>query len=299
MTYAPADLLAVRSYLIGTLDLAPGTARGVDLEANEVGIVGDPIHAASGGYHEGNDDLSRVGRLTSDYSKRESARDRPGSNAASALDIGQFDATLPSGRRVTLRSLSLALAAACAAGDPRARDIREVIYTPDGVAVRRWDRLGVRASGDSSHLYHTHVGFHRDAEGRRAGGDNVLGLFRALIEGESTVAFLDDKDARILAYRAHCDAADVPTVTTFVGEVVTHQGVTVRRALVADVAAVRATVDALAARPTPPVVMSPADRAAIVADLAAALGTIAQDAAAAAVRGVLGALDGAVPPAGS
>jgi len=179
MTYAPADISAVRTWLIAAFDLVKGTARGVDLEANEVGIVGDPAHAATGGYHEGNDDLSRVGRLTTDYSKRESGRDRPGTNAASALDIGDFDATV-GGRRHTLRSLSAAIVAACRAGDERARDVREVIWSPDGSTVQRWDRLGLRTSGDGTHRWHTHISFFRDAEGRRHLDDNFLGLLKAV-----------------------------------------------------------------------------------------------------------------------
>lgn len=168
MTYAPADLLAVRLYLL--------TSAG--LSGDAVGIVGDPDHIATGGYHVGNDDLARIGRLTGDYSKRESARDRPGTDGASALDIGEFVKG-----PVSLRTLSLGLVAACVRGDPRAADIREVIYTPDGVTVRRFDRLGVRSTGDSSHLFHTHLSFFRDSEGRRAQADNVLGLLRELIEG--------------------------------------------------------------------------------------------------------------------
>jgi hypothetical protein len=171
MTNAPADLLAVRRYLLTTTGLS----------GDAVGIVGDPDHAASGGYHEGNDDLARVGRLNTDYSKKESARDRPGTNAASALDIGDFTRG-----GVSLRSVSLGLVAACQRGDARCRDVREVIYTPDGSTVRRFDRLGIRSTGDSSHLFHTHISFFRDSEGRRDRPDNVLGLLAELIEGKST-----------------------------------------------------------------------------------------------------------------
>lgn len=168
MTYAPADLLAVRQYVMGH----------TGLDASSVGIAGDPAHASSGGYHEGNDDLANAGRLDSDYSKRESPRDRPGSNAASAEDIGDFNRD---GK--TLRQLSLFVVAKCQAGDPRCNDIREIIYTPDGSAVRRFDRLGIRSTGDSSHLYHTHLSFFRDSEGRRAGDGNFLGLLREFFEG--------------------------------------------------------------------------------------------------------------------
>lgn len=182
MTYNPVDLVGVRGYLSRTLGLS----------ANELGIMGDPAHASSGGYHEGNDDLARVGQLTSDYSKRESPRDRPGTDGASALDIGFFD-RIVSGRRVTLRSFSAGLVAACERGDPRARDIREVIWSPDGSVVRRWDRLGIRSTGSSSHLTHTHTSFFRDSEGRRDRDDNVFGLFRELLEGVDAMA-LDSAD---------------------------------------------------------------------------------------------------------
>jgi hypothetical protein len=195
MTFAPTDLLTVRQYLLSHTGL-PGDA---------VGIVGDPAHASTGGYHEGNDDLARVGRLSSDYSKRESVRDRPGTNNAAALDIGDF---IHAGR--TLRQLTLWLVARCVAGDPRTRDVREVIYTPDGQTVHRWDRLGIRSTGDDSHLIHTHLSFFRDSEGRRAAPDNILGLLAEFFEGVP-VAFLDDRNAAALAYRMDAIAAGSDT----------------------------------------------------------------------------------------
>jgi hypothetical protein len=164
VTYAPNDLLAVRSFLVARTTLDPAS----------LGIVGDPAHAATGGYHEGNDDLARVGRLNSDYSKRESTRDRPGTNAASALDIGDC---------YSLHSTTKAIVDACRAGDPRTRDIREVIYTLDDSTVQRWDRLGIRSTGDGTHLWHTHISFFRDSEGRRDDGDNFLGLLRSIFDG--------------------------------------------------------------------------------------------------------------------
>jgi hypothetical protein len=173
MSYAPADLLDIRDDLIVRLDL----------DANALGIVGDMAHI--GGYHCGADRVT-----TRDYSVVESGRDRAGlSNAASALDIGDFD-LVHAGRRITLRSLSTALVTACLSGDIRTRDIREVIYSPDGVTVARWDRLGVRSSGDSSHLWHTHVSMFRDAEGRRGYSDNLGGLLTALTQ-ETTKESVD------------------------------------------------------------------------------------------------------------
>lgn len=177
MTYAPADLLAVRLYLL--------TSTG--LSGDAVGVVGDPDHLATGGYHVGRADLARIGRLTSDYSMRESPRDRPGTDGASALDIGDF-----AKGAVSLRSLSLGLVAACQRGDPRAGDIREIIYTPDGSTVRRFDRLGIRSAGDGSHRWHTHISFFRDSEGRRAQSDNILGLLVELIEGDDDMSVLDE-----------------------------------------------------------------------------------------------------------
>ncbi len=180
MTYAPADLLAVRQFLLASTGLS----------GDAVGIVGDPAHMAGGGAHLGNDDLASIGKLNSDYTKRESPRDRPGTNAASAIDVGAW-----AGRRgpaqVTFLEFNARLVAACRNGDPRAADVREVIYTPDGRVVQRWDRLGKRSTGDSSHLYHTHVTRFRDAEGRAADDGNLLGLIKAIIEGDDVNAEQD------------------------------------------------------------------------------------------------------------
>lgn len=177
MTYAPTDLLNVRLWLLARFDINKGLARAADLDPAEVGVVGDDAHAASGGYHIGNDGLARVGRRDSDYSKRESPRDRPGTNAASALDIGDF-----TGGGHTLRSLSAAIVDACKRGDSRTRDVREIIWSPDGVNVKRWDRLGIRSTGGSDHRWHTHLSFHRDSEGRRDRDDNFLGLLKAIAD---------------------------------------------------------------------------------------------------------------------
>lgn len=200
MTYAPDDLMAVRRYLLSVTGLS-GAA---------VGIVGDDDHPD--GYHVGNDALIAVGKLASDYSKRESSRDRPGSNAASALDVGSW-----SGRRgaakVTFLEFSAALVAACRAGDARAADIREIIYTPDGSTVKRHDRLGIRSTGDNSHLYHTHLSFFRTSEGRRDRRDNLLGLLRTIFEGD-IVADIGPNDTHAWreAQRIASMVGDTPTV---------------------------------------------------------------------------------------
>ncbi|MEU7655157.1 hypothetical protein AB0C42_26205 [Micromonospora taraxaci] len=178
MTRAPANLLALRSLLLTHLDNAPGPD---DLDPAEVGIVGDPSHR--GGYHCGSD---RV--VPNDYSVVESPRDRAGLTLdASALDVGQFDVR-SGGRSNTLPSFSVWCVAQCAANAADTRDIREIIYSPDGSTVKRWDRLGKRTSGDSSHRWHTHFSFFRDAI--KAGRDQRP-LFRRYL---SSIGLLEDDD---------------------------------------------------------------------------------------------------------
>lgn len=152
MTYSPATYLEIRALF----------RERTSLPAESLGI--QHYSPQGGGYHEGNDLLAAAGRLDSDYSKRESDRDRPGTNGASAIDIGWFDVVLPNGRRVTLIDLNRWLVAQLNAGAPDTLWIREVIYTLDRQTVKRWDRLGIRSSGDDSHTGHTHVSGHRDEE---------------------------------------------------------------------------------------------------------------------------------------
>lgn len=232
MTYAPADLLAVRRYLL----------QATGLSGDAVGIVGDPAHAATGGYHEGNDDLARVGRLLSDYSKRESARDRPGSNAASALDIGSWTGRRGK-RQITWLDFNAAWLDACRRNDPRCRDQRELIYTLDGKIVKRWDRLGLRTAGDSSHLYHTHGSLFRDSEGRRDDADNLMGLFRAIFEGDDMpgYGYPDAVMPEAEAYRVDALMAGSETVRggPFAGETM---------ALVVDVHKIKGDVAAIKAQ---------------------------------------------------
>ena len=109
MTNAPADLLALRA----TVQRLTGLADPAD-----VGIVGDGLHARTGGYHEGRDVLAAIGgyhpgaaagSLSEDYSAR-LARDRVGlTDDASAMDIG---AAWPHGGRAAWLRFNNALAAA-------------------------------------------------------------------------------------------------------------------------------------------------------------------------------------------
>jgi len=153
MTNAPDSLKAARRLW---LDTVPG------LDPLAVGIVGDDNHQQNGSsYH-----LGKSALRPDSYTITESSRDRRGlSEDAAALDLGWFDVTV-NGRRHTLRTYSVWLVAQCKAGTADTGDIREVIYSPDGKTVKRWDRLGRRSTGDDSHLSHTHHSYFRDSTKR-------------------------------------------------------------------------------------------------------------------------------------
>jgi hypothetical protein len=180
MTFNPDTLLAARSFLLEHLDLHEGKTVGADLEPDEVGIKGDGPHARSGSsYHLGADQLR-----PDSYTITESSRDRRGlSDAASALDIGEFEVKV-GGKNHNLRTFSAWLVAQCKAGAADTADIREVNYCLDGVTVHRWDRLGRRSTGDSSHRWHTHISYFRDSEKR-----DKAGLFRRYL---TEIGLLED-----------------------------------------------------------------------------------------------------------
>lgn len=187
MTVAKSKLLEARALLLRYLNLTPGTGPASDLDPAEVGIVGSPAHVAAGtSYHLGRDDLQLDRRP---YSVYESTRDLAGlTDEASAIDVGEFS-IVSRGRTNNLRTFSAWLVSQCRAGASDTVDIREVIYSPDGVTVLRWDRLGRRTSGDSSHTYHTHLSEFRDAD-----GSNMVALFgRYLREIGVTMTLLEEK----------------------------------------------------------------------------------------------------------
>lgn len=187
MTYAPARLLAVRAYLKPL----------VGLSDNELGIVGDSAHV--GGYHHGWEQRRTVNGETADYSWLESVRDSSHKTGASrAFDLGWFDRVI-NGVRRNLIDFNLWLAGQCEKhrDDPGhwSADIREVIYTPDGKTVKRWDRLRKRTSGDSSHLRHTHISWFADAETR-----DKLALFREFFEGNPDIPTAPGEDDMFTQY---------------------------------------------------------------------------------------------------
>jgi len=165
VTAAKANHKAARTLLLQYLDLHPGKTVDADLDPAEAGIVGDTSHAEGGdSYHLGKDQIRTSGHR---YSVDESPRDKRGLDGyASAMDVGYFKVTTPRGT-FSLRDYSTWLVGLCRAGDPDTKDLREVIYSPDGKVVKRWDREGDRSTGDTSHLYHTHLSEYRDADGHR------------------------------------------------------------------------------------------------------------------------------------
>lgn len=145
MTYVPPKLAEVQDYM--------QVKTGLPLAF--LGIYPDQNH--DGGYHCGWDRrrTTSSGALD-DYAWDESPRDwNHKTDAARAFDCGQFD---------RLAEMSVWIVQQCEAGAPDTLDIREVIYSPDGKIVLRWDRLGIRDTGDSSHLSHTHFSWFADAE---------------------------------------------------------------------------------------------------------------------------------------
>lgn len=133
-----------------------------------LGVVGNAAHTR--GYHLGRDriyDGSGPGMGDRDYSVQ-TKRDRAGlTDAASAIDLGRLNGSLPA-----LYRFSRWLVIQCRQNAPGTRDFREIIYSPDGVRVLRWDRERGYATAskpgeaDSSHLTHTHISFYRDSESR-------------------------------------------------------------------------------------------------------------------------------------
>lgn len=173
MSYAPAPLVELGKYY---------TAHG----GVSLGIVGSATHTI--GYHLGRDrifDAGGPGVGAQDYSVQH-ARDAAGlSNAAAAFDFGRLNGSLDE-----LQRFSRWLVSACQSQAPGSRDVREVIYSPDGERVQRWSGIDGQihtgaGNGDATHRTHTHVSYFRDSERRSKlalvapyfeGGDNMAGL---------------------------------------------------------------------------------------------------------------------------
>lgn len=176
MTNAPGDLLAFRTTV--------RAKTGITNPAS-IGIVGDPAHEASGGYHVGRSALIRIGKFNparpagdsrEDFSAR-LARDRAAlSEDGSAMDIGYG---WPHGGNAAWLRFNRLLVAQLRAGDPDLRPIRAVNYSPDGSAKLRVDRehgFAAESSKDTVDV-HTHIEWYRDTIGRREGSFDRLAEF--------------------------------------------------------------------------------------------------------------------------
>ncbi|MFD0822854.1 hypothetical protein ACFQ0D_32045, partial [Micromonospora zhanjiangensis] len=164
MSVAPANLLAVRSLLLHHLHPSGGVG---DHQLDADIVDGE---AGPGGYHRGADELG-----ADDYSVADSPRDRAGlSPYASALDVGWFE--VRSGGTVhNLRTFSTWCVTQCRADTPDSADIREIIYSPDGSTVRRWDRLDRPTAGTLRPGLPTHFSYFRDAT---SSGHDLRPLYR-------------------------------------------------------------------------------------------------------------------------
>lgn len=173
MSFAPASIVALGAYW---------THQG----GINSGIVGGATVIR--GYHVGKDRI----RSSTDYSIQ-TARDKRGlTNAASALDLGRLDGSLHNLQEFSKWFVN----DRCRKNAPGTSDVREVIYSPDGRTVLRWDRQRGYASAprpgesDNSHTWHTHISFYRDSEHREK-----VSLFRPYFETEE---------------------ADVPIISTYI-----------------------------------------------------------------------------------
>jgi len=164
----PAALVDLRTFLKSM----------TGLPNKSLGIVGDTAH--DDGYHLGKDRIfGPGGKGNEDYSVRTTRDKNALTNSASAIDIGGFK---------RLRELSKWLVAQGQANAPDTRDIREIIYSPDGKKVFRWDRQQGAASAavertPDSHRFHTHVSFYRDSE-----ADDKTALFKRFFDGGTAAA---------------------------------------------------------------------------------------------------------------
>lgn len=211
------------------------------------------IYAAKPGYHN-----TRNGNDPSNYSVAQYALDRQGpADKAAAIDLTFPDAQ--SGRYATIiKYAARLLKSGQDPHDERGNYLREFYGQADqDQSVEGWDYQALTTStSDTSHLWHIHISVMRAYVDDRRMARAVLSIlagqtveaWRAAEAGTvttptsrgDTVAFLDDPNARVMAYRMHDLAMMEETVTTPQGEKVPNRAVTALKQIAADVAAVKA-----------------------------------------------------------
>lgn len=165
MTYAPASLRLLGSYW-------------TDQGGVNLGVVGDANHTA--GYHLGKDRIYAPSGLGgADYSVQLERDKRGLSDAAAAIDLGRMEGSLQ-----LLYKFSRWLVQRCQEGADGTRDVREIIYSPDGKQVQRYSGVDQQihtgpGNGDLSHVSHTHISWFRDSQDR-----DKIGVFAPYFEGD-------------------------------------------------------------------------------------------------------------------
>ena len=185
------------------------------LPAVSLGVIGNAAHIR--GYHLGKDRIFKQppGQGRDDYSVK-AARDRnAATDSASAIDIGNFP---------RLREMSKFLVSEARANAADTRDIREIIYSPDGKKVFRWDRergfdsKPKTGEADNTHLTHTHISWYRDSEKR----DKTAVFVRFFEGGPATKVSATKADppakadpaAKAAPPRPNVQSFTIPTVAT-------------------------------------------------------------------------------------
>lgn len=252
-TEAPADLKAFRTEVLAETGLT---------DPVEVGITGDPAHAARGGYHISGDDIHDAGTFNTDYStKRSQDHFLPNPNA-SAVDVG--DNWPRGGRAAWLRFNNNVSWELIHTGEMPS--VRAMNFSTNGEDRKRYDRAnagdGVINSTDTVTV-HTHIEFWRNTAGtlqRAADLQRLLAHIRAARDNTSISAQLGGVGMAEFT-QPQIDNIWYTLVNNPGGAVHARLG-----ALATDVAAVKAAVAELAGRPLVPIDVN-ALAAAIVAGL--------------------------------
>jgi hypothetical protein len=177
MSNAPEDLRTVRKIVMSLTGITNVTA---------VGITGDANHVD--GYHLGRDRLKALGKLATDFSVVQFARDMAGlTNSASALDISLEWAKAKGGRDAATAFSNL-MVADLRAGTPGSEVLRAINLSLDGTKAKRSRvdrRVGLAKTRPSTDTVdtHTHFEFFRDTEGTRDGAFLTL-LRRRILQAQ-------------------------------------------------------------------------------------------------------------------
>jgi hypothetical protein len=278
-----------------------------DLEPEDTGDLYP--YADKPGYHNSRDELLRDG-LRSDYSIRLAA-DKAGPGWATAA-WDWISKSAQRGDRRIINRYGGRVRDAYNRRDARLKGWREVLTQVDAGRPEGFNfDFGGEGGGwytrtpDDSHDWHHHLSKLRAYLADWPTYAGMLSIFAGepladwqagrsrYLDGGNNMAEIDSRNANVYLWKITGMADSVPGLTDGAGQPFTQPNELARaiRQIQGDVAGIRA-------RPPATVALTAEDRAEIIAGLAMSLGSIAQQAAEAAVRSVLGGLDGVTPPAG-